>query len=134
MIKEFKNFISKGNVIDLAIGVIIGAAFGKIVTSLVEDVLMPLIGVLIGGLDFTAFNFTIDDAVIKYGMFIQNIVNFLIVSFCIFIMIKLISKFKTKKEKEIIKTKSEEVLLLTEIRDLLSKKNTQKKKTISKKK
>ncbi len=125
MFKEFKKFISKGNVIDLAIGVIIGAAFGKIVTSLVEDVIMPLFGVLIGGIDFTRYNFTIGEAVINYGVFIQNIVNFLIVSFCIFIAVKILNKFRVKNQKV---KKAEEILLLTEIRDLL------KKKTISKKK
>lgn len=125
MFKEFKKFISKGNVIDLAIGVIIGAAFGKIVTSLVEDIIMPIFGIIIGGFDFTKYNFTIGEAVISYGNFIQNVVNFLIVSFCIFIAIKILNKFKLKTEK---KSKSEEIVLLTEIRDLL------KKKTISKKK
>ncbi len=125
MFKEFKSFISRGNVMDLAIGVIIGAAFGKIVTSLVEDIIMPIFGILIGGIDFTRYNITIGEAVINYGVFIQNIVNFLIVSFCIFIAVKILSKFRLKKEK---KSKSEEILLLTDIRNLL------KKKTISKKK
>ncbi len=123
MIKEFKKFISRGNVLDLAIGVIIGTAFGKIVTSLVEDVLMPLIGVLVGGIDFTKFNISIGDAIINYGMFIQNIVNFIIISFCIFIVVKIMNKFNLKKEK---KSKSEEILLLTDIRNIL-KKSTKKK-------
>ena len=126
MIKEFKEFISKGNVLDLAVGVIIGAAFGKIVSSLVSDILMPIIGIITGGLDFTKLSITIKDASINYGMFIQNVVDFLIVAFCIFVIIKLINKFRKKEEpkKEAPKkeTKSEEVILLTEIRDSLKKK------------
>lgn len=118
MIKEFKKFISRGNVLDLAIGVIIGTAFGKIVTSLVEDILMPFIGIIVGGINFTNFNVTIGEAVINYGIFIQNIVNFLIISFCIFIIVKIINKFNNNKEK---KSKSEEILLLTDIRNLLKK-------------
>ena len=128
ILKEFKEFISRGNVIDLAVGVIIGGAFGKIVTSLVNDVLMPLIGIILGGLDFTNLSLTIKDASINYGMFIQNIIDFLIVSACIFVMIKFINKFSKKEEakkeetkKEEIK-KSDEVVLLEEIRDLLKKK------------
>ena len=126
ILKEFKEFISRGNVIDLAVGVIIGGAFGKIVTSLVNDVLMPLIGIVLGGLDFTNLSLTIKDASINYGMFIQNIIDFLIVSVCIFVMIKFINKLSKKEEKkeEVKKEepkKSEEVLLLEEIRDLLKK-------------
>ncbi len=123
-ISEFKEFISKGNVIDLAVGVIIGGAFGKIVSSLVDDILMPLVGVLIGGIDFSNLSIKIEDATIKYGMFIQNVIDFLIVAFCIFIFIKMISKLNRKKEKEVesVATPSEEVILLTEIRDLLKKK------------
>ena len=78
MIKEFKEFISRGNVVDMAVGVIMGSAFGKIVTSLVNDIIMPLVGVLIGGIDFTSLSFKIQDASVKYGSFIQNIVDFLI--------------------------------------------------------
>lgn len=122
IIKEFKQFISRGNVVDLAVGVIIGSAFGKIVTSLVNDVLMPLIGIVLGGLDFTNLTLTLKDASINYGMFIQNVFDFLIVSLCIFILIKFINQFnkKTETKKEEPK-KSEEVLLLEEIRDLLKK-------------
>ena len=122
---EFKEFISKGNVIDLAVGVIIGAAFGKIVTSLVDDILMPLIGVLIGGIDFSKLSFTIKDASVNYGMFIQNIIDFLIVAACIFFIVKAVNKLNRKKEepkKEEAPKKSDEVLLLEEIRDLLKKK------------
>ena len=129
MIKEFKEFISRGNVIDLAVGVIIGGAFGKIVSSLVNDVLMPLIGICLGGLDFKGLSINIGNASINYGVFVQNIVDFLIIAFCIFTFIKLINKItrrENKKEKEEVKeekAKSEEVLLLEEIRDLLKKKN-----------
>lgn len=130
MIKEFKEFISRGNVVDMAVGVIMGSAFGKIVTSLVNDIIMPLVGVLIGGIDFTSLSFKIQDAEVKYGSFIQNIVDFLIVAICIFIFVKIINKLNTidvlhKKKKEEPKKeevkKSDEVLLLEEIRDLLKK-------------
>ena len=124
MIKEFKEFISRGNVIDLAVGVIVGGAFGKIVSSLVNDILMPLIGICLGGLDFGGLTLKIGSASINYGMFIQNIVDFLIIAFCIFVFIKLINKIarhEDKKEKEEENKKSEEVILLEEIRDLLKK-------------
>jgi len=126
MFKEFKKFIARGNVIDLAVGVIIGGAFGKIVTSLVNDVLMPAIGVVIGGLDFTSLSITIKDSKIMYGSFIQNVVDFLIVSFCIFVLVKIVNKLTHKKEEEAKveePKKSGEVLLLEEIRDLLKEKN-----------
>ena len=129
MFKEFKKFIARGNVIDLAVGGIIGGAFGKIVTSLVNDVLMPAIGVVIGGLDFTNLSITIRDSKIMYGSFIQNVVDFLIVSFCIFMLIKIVNKITHKKEEEEKATeavekpkKSDEVILLEEIRDLLKEK------------
>ncbi len=128
MIKEFKKFIERGNVIDLAVGVIMGAAFGKIVTSLVSDVLTPVLGIVMGGIDFTGLNVTIKDSVIAYGNFIQNIIDFLIQAFCIFIMIKLINKFFHKKEEEEKQApvKSQEVVLLEEIRDLLKETNIEK--------
>lgn len=122
---EFKSFISRGNVVDMAVGVIIGGAFGKIVTSLVNDVLMPIIGVFLGGLDFSDLSIKVGDATIKYGSFIQTIVDFLIVAFCIFMIVKLFESFKKKKEEESAgeaPKKSDEVLLLEEIRDLLKKK------------
>lgn len=122
---EFKTFISRGNVVDMAVGVIIGGAFGKIVTSLVNDVLMPVIGVFLGGLDFSDLSIKVGDATIKYGSFIQTIVDFLIVAFCIFMIVKLFESFKKKKEEESAgeaPKKSDEVLLLEEIRDLLKKK------------
>lgn len=118
---EFKEFISRGNVVDMAVGVIIGSAFGKIVTSLVNDILMPLIGIVLGGLDFSNLNIKIGDATILYGLFIQTIVDFLIVAFCIFVMIKFFEKFKKQEEKQVVSTKSDEVKLLEEIRDLLKK-------------
>lgn len=125
-IKEFRQFISRGNVMDLAIGVIIGSAFGKIVTSVVNDILMPLIGIIIGGLDFTNLSIKIKDATINYGMFIQNVIDFLIVAICIFIFIKIVSKFtKKSEEKEEVK-KDEQIILLEEIRDLLKKQSKSK--------
>ncbi len=125
--EDFKTFISRGNVVDMAVGVIVGGAFGKIVTSLVNDVLTPVIGVFLGGLNFSELSFGFKDAQINYGLFIQTIVDFLIIAACIFAMVKFFEKFKKKEEpKEEIKEepkKSDEVLLLEEIRDLLKKKN-----------
>ncbi|MBR3134046.1 MAG: large-conductance mechanosensitive channel protein MscL [Clostridia bacterium] len=125
---EFKEFIMQGNVVDLAVGVIIGGAFGKIVSSLVDDILMPIIGILIGGLDFSNLSIDVLDAKVMYGAFIQNIIDFLIVAFCIFIFVKVINsateKLKKEKEEEEAEEeakKSEEVALLEEIRDLLKK-------------
>lgn len=123
---EFKSFISRGNVVDMAVGVIIGGAFGKIVTSLVNDILMPLIGVIVGGVDFSNLSIKVGDATIAYGKFIQTIFDFLIVAFCIFLMVKLFERFRKKEKKEEEKKeeapkKSDEVLLLEEIRDLLAK-------------
>ena len=118
---EFKKFISRGNVVDMAIGVIIGGAFGKIVTSLVQDILMPLIGVLLGGLDFTSLSIKVGSANVAYGTFLQTIVDFLIISFSIFAVIKLFEKFKKKEEVQEEVKKADDVLLLEEIRDLLKK-------------
>ena len=122
-LKEFKTFISKGNVVDLAVGVIIGSAFGKIVSSLVNDILMPIIGIIIGGIDFSNLTIQIKDATIKYGIFIQNIIDFLIVAFCIFIFIKLINKVSKKEEEKKEKVVSEEAKILKEIIDILKEKN-----------
>lgn len=120
---DFKDFISRGNVVDMAVGVIIGGAFGKIVTSLVNDILMPLIGIILGGLNFSDLSIRIKDATISYGLFIQTIVDFLIIAFCIFMMIKFFEKFKKKEEEKPVEiVKSDEVKLLEEIRDLLKKK------------
>jgi len=128
-VKEFKEFAMKGNVMDMAVGVIIGGAFGKIVSSLVDDVLMPIVGKLTGGVDFTSLAVTLGEgdnaAKIAYGNFIQNVVDFLIVAFCIFLMLKGINKLNRKKEEapapEAPKGPTQEELL-AEIRDLLKKK------------
>ena len=125
MIKEFKEFIARGNVIDLAVGVIIGGAFGKIVTSIVNDLLMPLIGVVSGGIDFTGLKFKIGEAEVLYGNFLQNVIDFLIIAFCIFILVKIVNKVTKKKEEKVEETpapKPEDVVLLEEIRDLLKQK------------
>lgn len=127
-IDEFKNFIQRGSVIDLTVGVIIGGAFNKIVTSMVNDILMPIIGVLIGGLDFKELKVTIGDATILYGTFIQNVIDFLIVALFIFTLVKLVNRFKKKEtEEKAPPKKSEEVVLLEEIRDLLKKEKNNKK-------
>lgn len=121
MLKEFRDFAMKGNVVDLAVGVIIGSAFGKIVASLVSDVIMPIIGLLLGRLDFSALAITVGSSVIKYGMFIQALVDFIIVAFCIFIIIRQLQRFKKQEAPVSVPAISPEVLLLTEIRDLLKK-------------
>ena len=123
---EFKQFIARGNVIDLAVGVIIGAAFGKIVSSIVDDILMPIIGVLIGGVDFTSLSAKVGEATITYGNFIQNVIDFLIIAICIFFIVKLFERFTKKQEEENEEEvkKEENTILLEEIRDLLKQKNT----------
>ena len=127
-VKEFKEFAMKGNVMDMAVGVIIGGAFGKIVSSLVDDVLMPAVGMLTGNVDFTNLTAKIgtgeDAAVLKYGVFIQNVVDFLIVALCIFFVIKLMNKLLKKKAEEPAPEPepSNEEKLLGEIRDLLKNK------------
>ncbi len=121
-VSEFKAFIAKGNVIDLAVGVVMGNAFGKIISSIVNDIMMPAVGVLIGGVDFTNLSFNINDAKIMYGNFIQNVIDFLIIAVCIFAFVKIISGL-TKKHEEAVKEelpkKDEKTELLEEIRDLL---------------
>jgi large conductance mechanosensitive channel len=129
-IKEFKEFAMKGNVLDMAVGVIIGGAFGKIVSSLVDDILMPLVGVVTGNVDFTKLEFAFGEgelaATLKYGNFIQNTVDFLIVAFCIFIMLKGINKLNRKKEEPAPEPEAPagptQEELLAEIRDLLKQK------------
>ena len=137
-VKEFKEFAMKGNVMDMAVGVIIGGAFGKIVTSLVDDVIMPLVSTLTGGIDFTNLfvNLGAGDfqtlaaakeagaAVFAYGSFIQNIIDFLIIALCIFLMIKAMNKVMKKKEEEVPAPAepSAEEKLLTEIRDAIKEK------------
>jgi large conductance mechanosensitive channel len=124
--REFKEFISKGNVVDLAVGVIIGAAFGKIVSSLVNDIIMPLIGVLLGGLDFKSLAIDIGSAHITYGVFIQNIIDFLIIAASIFIFVKIINGLNRKpttkvEDKAVAKKENEQLIVLKEIRDELKK-------------
>jgi len=129
VIREFRDFISRGNVMDLAVAVIIGAAFTAIVTSLVDDIIMPIIGVLIGGVDFTTLSVTVGDAVIAYGNFIQAIINFLIVAFVIFMIVRSINKAQAKLSgpaEEVVEAApepTEEEKLLAEIRDLLKNRN-----------
>lgn len=128
--KEFKKFALRGNVLDMAVGVIIGGAFGKIVTSLVNDVLLPVIGIATGKIDISKLAITIkegsegvDPVVVKYGMFLQNIVDFIIICLCIFVMIKLMnSVVKKEEEAKPAPGPSNEEVLLTEIRDLLKNK------------
>ena len=127
---EFKAFVMRGNVVDMAVGVIIGGAFGKIVTSLVNDIFMPIIGVLIGNVNFSDLQIKLgeplegaEQAAIKYGMFIQEVVNFLIIALCIFMVIKVINKLQKKKEEAPAPAPepTKEEVLLTEIRDALNK-------------
>lgn len=137
IIKEFKEFISRGNVLDMAVGIIIGSAFTAIVTSLVNDIIMPFVGILMGGFDFTSLSVSVGTgdhtAVLAYGLFIQALINFLIIAVCVFILIRFINTVaeKTRKQKkadaeakpaEPPKPSNEEVLL-TEIRDLLKNQN-----------
>ena len=132
MLKEFKAFISKGNVLDLAIGVIIGAAFGKIVSSLVNDVIMPIIGLILGNINFKEIKIVLKEAnndipasTLNYGLFIQNIIDFLIIAFIIFLFVKLYSKTKKedkKEPKQEVPTLTKDQELLIEIRDLLKNK------------
>ncbi len=121
MIKEFKKFIARGNVLDLAVGVIVGGAFSSIVTSLVNNIFTPVIGLILGGVDFSGLSITFRDTEIMYGAFIQSIIDFLIVAFCLFLVVKVVNKVTAKKEKQEEKkdTKSAEVKILEEIRDML---------------
>ena len=119
MCQEFKKFAVKGNVIDLAVAVIIGAAFGKIVKSLVDDIIMPLLGILLGGISFTNLKVTVGEAVITYGVFLQNVVDFFLIALVIFFIIRLYKKMERKEEiKAEVKVDQKEELL-REIRDLL---------------
>ena len=132
MIKEFKTFISRGNVVDLAVGVVVGNAFKDIVNSLVDNIIMPVVGILIGGINFTTLSLTVWGVDIKFGLLLQSIVDFFIIAFCIFMTIKVINKLSKKKEEEKeeeVPVKSDEALLLEEIRDLLKKENKQAKKS-----
>ena len=127
MLKEFKEFAIKGNVVDMAVGIVIGTAFGKIVTSLVSDVIMPPIGVLTGGVDFSSLALIMKDATettqavtLNYGLFLNTVIDFVIIAFAIFMIIKQLNRFK-KKEEEKPKEPTEEIVLLREIRDSLKK-------------
>lgn len=137
MLKEFKEFAMRGNVVDMAVGIVIGGAFGKIVASLVNDLLMPLIGILMGGVNFSELKIVLSEAVMEgadvvkpevailYGSFIQTVIDFLIIAFAIFMVIKAMNRMK-KKEEEIVEEAApagpSETDLLTEIRDLLKQK------------
>lgn len=123
-LQEFKAFAIKGNVIDLAVAVIIGAAFGKIVSVLVSGIVMPLIGLLLGGINIAGKSFTVGDAVLKWGEFLQTVIDFTIISLSIFIAIKCLSLLKKEEKKEVPLTREE--ILLTEIRDLLKSKTKTK--------
>ncbi len=115
---EFKAFAMRGNVVDLAVAVVIGAAFGKIISSLVDGIIMPLIGILIGGIDISGKTVTIGHAVVKWGIFLQTIIDFTLIAFSIFVVIKLINTVQKKKPEQ-SPLPSPEIQLLTEIRDLL---------------
>lgn len=120
MLKEFKKFIARGNVLDLAVGVIVGGAFSSIVTSLVNNIFTPIIGLIVGGVDFSSLSITFRDTKIMYGAFIQSVIDFLIVAFCLFIVVKTVNKVTHKKEEKTAKpVKSEELKTLEEIKDLL---------------
>ena len=121
MMKEFRVFAMRGNVVDLAVAVIIGGAFGKIVTSLVADVVMPIVGLLLGGVNFSGLSITVGDAVIKYGAFIQAIVDFLIIAWVIFLALKALTKMKKVEPPAAPAPPPPQEVLLTEIRDLLKK-------------
>lgn len=130
IVKEFKDFAMKGNVVDLAVGVIVGASFGKIVSSLVADVFMPPLALITGGIDFTKQQIALKTAengevlvALKWGNFAQNVFDFLIVAFCIFCVVKALNSFKKKQESAPVEPTKQEVLL-TEIRDLLKKNNS----------
>jgi large conductance mechanosensitive channel len=120
-LQEFKEFAIKGNVVDLAVAVVIGSAFGKIVSSLVSGIIMPLIGLLLGGINIASKTFELGNAVVKWGDFLQSIIDFTIISFSIFIAIKCISLVKKEEKKELPLSNQE--VLLTEIRDLLKSKS-----------
>ena len=125
MLKEFKDFINRGNVVDLAVAVIIGGAFGAIITSLVNDIIIPLIGVIIGGLDFASLSIQVDEATILYGSFIQAIVNFLLIALTLFLIVRSFNKLQKEEEAAPAPPPepSAEEKLLAEIRDLLKERD-----------
>lgn len=120
VLKEFKKFIARGNVLDLAVGVIVGGAFSSIVSSLVNNIFTPILGLIMGGIDFSNLSITFRDTKIMYGAFIQSIIDFLIVAFCLFLVVKAMNKINIKKEEPKKVTKSEELKVLEQIRDLLN--------------
>ena len=128
MWKEFQAFLNRGNVIDLAVAVIIGGVFGAIVTSLVNDIIMPLVGIVIGGVNFTGLVLQVGSAQVKYGNFIQAVVNFVIVAFVIFLIVRSYNQLKARQEKPaapaVPPAPPADVVLLTEIRDLLKERTT----------
>ncbi len=142
MLNEFKKFIMRGNVLDLAVGVIVGGAFSSIVTSLVNNIFTPIIGIILGGKDFSNLSITFKNANIMYGAFIQSIIDFLIVAVCLFIVVKVVNKLSTdvqkitkknkkgeiKEEVKEVPKKSDDILLLEEIRDLLKEQKKGKNK------
>ncbi|MBM7579539.1 large conductance mechanosensitive channel protein MscL [Jeotgalibacillus terrae] len=124
MLKEFREFAMRGNVLELAIAVVLGAAFGKIVTALVTNIITPLVGIILGGINFSGLALTVGNAEVTYGIFIQAIIDFIIVAFAIFLFVKLINRFKRKeeaKEEAAAPVVDPQTELLTEIRDLLKK-------------
>ena len=134
MFKEFKKFISRGNVLDLAVGVIIGSAFSGIVTSLVNNIFTPLIGIVFGGVDFSGLSIPIGEEQILYGAFLQSVFDFLVTAVCLFIIVKVVNRFndnlqkinkknKNEEEKVVEVKKSDDIILLEEIRDLLKENN-----------
>ncbi|MEZ5920503.1 MAG: large-conductance mechanosensitive channel protein MscL [Parvularculaceae bacterium] len=129
IIKEFQEFAVKGNVVDMAVGIIIGGAFGTIVKSLVDDVIMPPIGLALGGVDFSSFKFVLKPAegdiaavTLNYGQFINNVISFLVVAWAVFMLVKAMNSLKKKQEAAPPPAPPADVVLLTEIRDLLAKK------------
>ena len=127
MWKEFQEFLNRGNVMDLAVAVVIGAAFGAIVTSLVNDIIMPLVGIILGGVDFSSLAWQVGSAQVMYGNFIQALVNFLIIAFVVFMVVRTFNQVKTRLQKPVVvipaapPAKPEDILLLIEIRDLLKR-------------
>lgn len=123
-IQEFKVFALKGNVVDLAVAVVVGAAFGRIVSSLVENIVMPLVGALVGGINFATLTFTVGEAVVTYGVFLQSIFDFVVIALAVFVAIRMLAHLKKKEEEKPVEEKvakpSEEVQLLQEIRDALT--------------
>lgn len=120
IVSEFKEFAMKGNLMDMAVGIIIGASIGKVVGALVDSIIMPLIGMVMGGVDFSSLALKIGDASVGYGAFIQALIDFLIVAFVIFMLLRMMNNMKKASEEE-AEEPSDDVVLLTEIRDLLKK-------------